>query len=74
MNIELENLQSTVKTKYSFKYKPEFSESFKTDLKDNQIIPLIIEVFEKLEWIVVFTDKKTVEAKRKNDWNYQYKL
>ena len=69
MNIELENLQSTVKTKYSFKYKPEFSESFKTDLKDNQIIPLIIEVFEKLEWIVVFTDKKTVEAKRKNDWN-----
>mgnify|MGYP005996591903 CR=1 FL=1 len=69
MNIELENLQSTIKTKYSFKYKPEFSESFKTDLKDNQIIPLIIEVFEKLEWSIVFTDKKSVEAKRKNDWN-----
>jgi hypothetical protein len=69
MNLELENLQSTVKTKYSFKYKPEFSESFKTDLKDNQIIPLIIEVFEKLEWSIVFTDKKSVEAKRKNDWN-----
>ncbi len=69
MNLELENLQSTVKTKYSFKYKPEFSESFKTDLKDNQIIPLIIEVFEKLEWSIVFNDKKSVEAKRKNDWN-----
>lgn len=69
MNIELEKLESTIKTKYSFKYKPEFSESFKTDIKDNQITPLIIEVFEKLEWPIVFTDKNTVEAKRKGDWN-----
>ncbi|WP_430413188.1 hypothetical protein [Kordia sp.] len=69
MNIELENLQSTIKRKYSFKYKPEFSESFKTDIKDNQIIPLTIEVFEKLEWPIVFRDNKSVEAKRKGDWN-----
>ena len=69
MNIELENLQSTIKRKYSFKYKPEFSESFKTDIKESQIIPLAIEVFEKLEWPIVFTDKKSVEAKRKGDWN-----
>lgn len=69
MNIELENLQSTIKRKYSFKYKPEFSESFKTDIKESQIIPLTIEVFEKLEWPIVFTDKKSVEAKRKGDWN-----
>ncbi|WP_299685670.1 hypothetical protein [uncultured Dokdonia sp.] len=46
-----------------------FSESFKTDLTDNQIIPLILEVFDKLEWIVVFTDKKSIEAKRKNSFN-----
>jgi uncharacterized integral membrane protein len=69
MNIELENLQSTIKRKYSFKYKPEFSESFKTDIKESQIIPLTIEVFEKLEWPIVFRDKKSVEAKRKGDWN-----
>ena len=69
MNIELENLQSTIKRKYSFKYKPEFSESFKTDIKESQIIPLTIEVFEKLEWPIVYTDKKSVEAKRKGDWN-----
>jgi hypothetical protein len=69
MNIELENLQSTIKRKYSFKYKPEFSESFKTDIKESQIIPLTIEVFEKLEWPIVFTDKNSVEAKRKGDWN-----
>lgn len=69
MNIELEKLESTIKKKYSFKYKPEFSESFKTEIKESQIIPLTIEVFEKLEWPIVFTDKNSVEAKRKGDWN-----
>ena len=64
MNIEYENLQSTIKRKYSFKYKPEFSESFKTEIEDSQIIPLTIEVFEKLEWPIVYRDKKSVEVKR----------
>lgn len=69
MKIEYENLQATVKRKYSFKYKPEFSESFKTEIKDSQIIPLTIEVFEKLEWPIVYRDKESVEAKRQGDWN-----
>lgn len=69
MNIDIENLQSEIKRKHVFKYKPEFTESFKTDISENQIIPLTIEVFEKLEWPVVFTDKKSVEAKRKGDFN-----
>lgn len=69
MNTELENLQSTIKRKYSFKYKPEFTESFKTEIEEGQIIPLIIEVLEKLDWPIVFRDKKSVEAKRKGDWN-----
>jgi hypothetical protein len=69
MNIEYENLQSTIKRKYSFKYKPEFSESFTTEITDNQIIPLTIAVFEQLEWPIVFTNKYSVEAKRKNGWN-----
>ncbi|GAB5399224.1 MAG: hypothetical protein Aureis2KO_08090 [Aureisphaera sp.] len=69
MNIEYENLQSTIKRKYSLKYKPEFSESFKTDIEEGQMIPLIIEVFQKLEWPIVYRDKKSVEAKRIGDWN-----
>lgn len=69
MNTEYENLESTIKRKYIFKYSPEFSESFKTDIESGQIIPLIIEVFEKLDWPIVFSDKKSVEAKRKGDWN-----
>ena len=69
MSIQYENLQSTIKRKYSFKYKPEFSESFKTEIKDSQIIPLTIEVFEKLDWIIVYRDEKSVEAKRKGNWN-----
>ena len=69
MKIEYENIQNSIKRKYSFKYKPEFSESFKTDIEDSQIIPLTIEVFEKLEWPIVYRDNKSVEAKRKGDWN-----
>jgi len=69
MKSEYVNLESTIKRKYSFKYNPEFSESFKTEIKDNQIIPLAIEVFEKLEWPIVHTDKNSVEAKRKGDFN-----
>lgn len=68
MNINIESLQSTIKRKYSFKYKPEFSESFATGIKDNQIIPLAIEVFEKLEWKIVFGDEKSIEAKREDNW------
>jgi hypothetical protein len=69
MNIEYENLRNTIKRKHSFKYKPDFTESFKTDIKDNQIIPLIIEVFEKLEWPIVFRDNKSVEAKCQGDFS-----
>ena len=69
MKSEYVNLESTIKRKYSFKYNPEFSESFKTEIKDSQIIPLVIEVFEKLEWPIVHTDKNSVEAKRKGDFN-----
>ncbi|MGH1384736.1 hypothetical protein [Kordia sp.] len=68
ININIEDLELTVKRKYSYKYKPEFSESFTTEIKDNQIIPLVIEVFEKLEWPIVFADEKSIEAKRQNNW------
>ena len=69
MKIEYENLRNAVKRKYSFKYKPEFSEIFKTEINDSQIIPLIIEVFEKLEWPIVFQNKKSVEAKCQGDFS-----
>ncbi|MFD2824454.1 hypothetical protein ACFS5M_12300 [Lacinutrix iliipiscaria] len=69
MKIEYENLRNTIKRKHSFKYKPEFTESFKIDIEDNQVIPLIIEVFEKLEWPIVYRDKKSVEAKCQGDFS-----
>lgn len=69
MDLELDNLQAKIKRKYSFKYKPEFTESFQTEIKENQIIPLTIEVFDKLDWPIVYTDINSVEAKRKGDWN-----
>ena len=68
MNINIESLQSTIKRKYSYKYKPEYSESFATGIEENQVIPLAIEVFEKLEWAIVFVDEKSIEAKRQDNW------
>jgi len=69
MEIEYENLRNKIERKHSFKYKPEFSESFKTEINENQIIPLIMEVFEKLEWPIVFQNKKSVEAKCQGDFS-----
>lgn len=69
MHLEIENLELSIKRKHVFKYKPEFLESFKTDISESQIIPLTIEVFDKLEWPIVFTNKKSVEAKRKGTFN-----
>ncbi|WCO03629.1 hypothetical protein [Psychroserpens ponticola] len=69
MDIEYENLRNTIKRKHSFKYIPEYSESFKTGINETQIIPLIIEVLEKLEWSIVYHDEKSVEAKCKGDFS-----
>lgn len=69
MNQELEDLQYTVKRRFSFGINPQYSESFKTKIADGQIIPLIQEVFRILDWPVVYTDKHSVEAKRKNQWD-----
>lgn len=69
MNKELEDLQYLVKRRFSFRINPQFSENFKTNIKDTQIIPLIQEVFKILDWPIVYTDNKSVEAKRKNQWN-----
>ncbi|WP_459212128.1 hypothetical protein [Aquimarina rhabdastrellae] len=69
MHIKYENLQSTIKRQYSFKYKPEFSESFKIEIAASQVIPLAKKVFEELEWPIVFISKNSIEAKRKGDVN-----
>lgn len=68
MNKELEDLQHTIKRKYSFRINPQYAESFRTNIKNGQIIPLIQEVFRVLDWPIVYTDHNTVEAKRKNQW------
>lgn len=69
MKIEYKELRNEIKRKHSFKYKPKFSESFKTNINENQITPLIIEVLKKLEWPIVFQNNKSVEAKCKGDFS-----
>lgn len=68
MDRELENLEYAVKRKFSFRFKPQFTETFKTNISDGQIIPIAQEVFEKLDWPIVYLDKRSIEAKRKNSW------
>jgi len=68
MNIDIDKIQLDIKKKFIYKYKPEFSESFVTKIKDTQIIPLGIKVFEKLEWNIVYVSQNSIEAKRKNTW------
>lgn len=63
-SLQLEKLKSSIKRKVIFKYKPEFSASFKTHIKESQMIPLCLEVCQLLEWDIVYQNDDTIEAKR----------
>jgi len=62
---ELEELKSSIKRNVIFKYKPVFSDSFTTNIKQSQIVPFVIEVCNILQWQVIFHDENIVEVKRR---------
>ena len=61
--------EKTIDKRSSFAFTPKYRESFKTNTRPNLIYAIAIKAFERLEWDVVFSDKNTVEAKRRNDFN-----
>lgn len=69
MTEELKQYENSIKKKHSFNWTPKFEEEIKTDLNTTVIIPIVIKIFEKLGWDLVYQDDKNAEAKRKGEWN-----
>ncbi len=69
MTEELNQYEKAIKRKHSFGWTPKYEESFKTGLKETVFTPIAIQTFEKLGWVVVYQDDKTVEAKKEKSWS-----
>ena len=58
-----------IKPKHSFGFNLKHSESFQTELNYDAISSIFAEAFEKLDWRIVFHQKKQIEAKRGNSFD-----
>lgn len=61
-SLELEEIKSSIKRKVIFKYKPDFSTSFKTNIKESQVIPLCFEVCRLLKWGIIEENENIIVA------------
>lgn len=69
MKEEYIDYELAIKRKHSINWTPKFEEKFRTDLKKEIFIPVVLKALEKLEWDVVYRDVNSVEAKRKDKWD-----
>lgn len=75
MTEELKQYEKNIKRKHSFGWTPKYEEEISTNLNKTIITPIVVKAFEKLGWIVVYQDEKTVEAKREKDlWQWGNKI
>lgn len=68
MTEELKQYEKSIKRKHSFAWTPKFEEELHTDLNKALVIAISNKTFEKLEWDIVYQDKESIEAKRKDEW------
>jgi len=69
MTEDLAAYEKTLRKKHSFSWTPKFERETRTILNEKVFSAVVVKVFEKLEWDVVYQGEKTIEAKRKGDWD-----
>lgn len=69
MTEELKKYEKSIKKKYSFNWTPRYSEEISTKLNKTTAIPVVLQVFEQLDWDLVYYDDTTAEAKRRSKWD-----
>mgnify|MGYP006267452039 FL=1 len=69
MTEEFKKYESSVKTKHSFGWTPQFEETFHTQLNLKAFGAIVKKTVEKIDWDLVYQDAITIEAKRKGKWN-----
>ena len=69
MTEDLAQYERTIKRVHSFKLKPRYEETFRTELDAISVLAIAIKTFEKLEWILCFQGDNSVAAVRKKGRN-----
>ena len=64
---QIKSFEKTLKKKGNFSWSPKYEEEIRTYIDSAIIISIVQKVFSKLEWDIVYSDKKSAEAKCKGD-------
>lgn len=62
------DFEKSIKTKHSFGWTPKFRATIETVLKKELVTEIASKAFEKLGWELVYKDRETTEAHRKNSY------
>ncbi|MEJ5148765.1 hypothetical protein [Sphingobacterium sp. MYb388] len=65
MTPELKELERQIIKKHKFGFTPKYESGFQTCLSEKAFFAITNQVFEKLEWDIIYIDEHAVEAKRK---------
>lgn len=60
--------EASIKKEHSFGWTPKFEKIFNSELSKITFIPIVSEVFEKLDWPVIFRDENSIGAAYFNSW------
>lgn len=58
------NYEKTIKKKHSVSFTPKYKEEFRTSVNKTLFVAIAEKAIEKLGWILVYKDEKTIEANR----------
>lgn len=65
MTPELKELERQIIKKHKFGFTPKYEIGFQTCLSEKAFFAITNQVFEKLEWDIIYIDEHAIEAKRK---------
>jgi len=69
MTKEHKEYEKKIKKKHRFAWTPKYEEELRTSIEKDFFMSVVVKVFEKLEWDIVYQDETLVEAKCKNKWD-----
>ena len=65
MNIKYSTYEKNIKKSHRFGWTPKYTSEFKTRLSLHEFLIVAERTFNELEWVLVYQDDQTIEAKRK---------
>lgn len=69
MDVDLKEQENKIKKKWRFGWTLRYKEEFETNLDARVFLYLSNQAIEKLDWVVVYADENSIEAKRMDRWH-----